>query len=180
MGRYVALLRGINVGGNNVIRMSALEACFEKQGFTDVATYIASGNVLFSSPDAGAGLARRIEAALEKAFDYQATVMLRSRKQMQEIVARAPRGFGADPANYRSDVIFLNAPLTAAAALKDVPLKEGVDTANAGPGVLYHARLIARASQSKLSRVVSMPMYKSMTIRNWNTTTTLLRLMEER
>src|SRR5438552_14543588 len=65
MARYVALLRGINVGGNNLIKMGALKACFEKQGFGDVATYIASGNVLFSESAAGAAkLAAGIEAAL--------------------------------------------------------------------------------------------------------------------
>jgi len=144
-----------------------------------VATYIASGNVVFSSPGAGAALARRIEEALGKAFGYQTWVMLRSQKQLQEIVRRAPPGFGADPAKYRSDVIFLNAPLTAASAIKSVLTREGVDTAHAGPGVLYFSRLGARASQSKLSRVMSLPIYKSMTIRNWNTTTALLRLMSE-
>ena len=51
MTTYVALLRGINVGGKNLIKMPALKACFEENGFEDVATYIQSGNVLFSSPE---------------------------------------------------------------------------------------------------------------------------------
>jgi uncharacterized protein (DUF1697 family) len=49
MARYVALLRGINVGGKNLIPMPALRACFEREGFADLATYIQSGNVLFAS-----------------------------------------------------------------------------------------------------------------------------------
>ena len=49
MTGYVALLRGINVGGNNLIRMPALKACFDAGGFEDVSTYIQSGNVLFRS-----------------------------------------------------------------------------------------------------------------------------------
>ena len=60
MPRYVALLRGINVGGNNLIKMTALKACFEEQGFADVVTYIQSGNVLFDARASGAAkLARR-------------------------------------------------------------------------------------------------------------------------
>ena len=51
MAQYVALLRGINVGGNNLIKMADLKACFEAQGFGNVATYIQSGNVLFTSDD---------------------------------------------------------------------------------------------------------------------------------
>ena len=53
MTTYVALLRGINVGGKNLIRMPALKACFEENGFEDVSTYIQSGNVLFATAEKG-------------------------------------------------------------------------------------------------------------------------------
>jgi uncharacterized protein (DUF1697 family) len=94
-------------------------------------------------------------------------------------VEGAPEGYGDDPATYRYDVIFLKAPLIAREALRRVPVRPDVDEVYAGRGVLYHSRLIARAAQSRLSRVVSMPIYQSMTIRNWNTTTRLLRMMDE-
>jgi uncharacterized protein (DUF1697 family) len=180
---YVALLRGINVGGKNPIRMPALKACFEAGGFQDVVTYIQSGNVVFRSAGSGSGstaLARRIEDLLVSAFpSYPASVVLRSHAQMRAVVNGAPTGYGSDPAAYRYDVIFLKQPLTASAALAQVPTREEVDEVAAGRGVLYHSRLIARATQSRLSKVVSMPIYQSMTIRNWNTTTTLLRMMDE-
>lgn len=176
--KYVALLRGINVGGNNLIRMTDLKACFEKQGFSGVATYIQSGNVLFTSDKPASMLAARIESVLARTFGYQASLVLRSKQQMQDIVEGAPDGFGAEPAAYRYDVIFLKPPLTAAAAMKSVRTRPGVDEAHAGTGVLYFSRLTSRASQSQLSRIVSLPIYQSMTIRNWNTTTTLLRLMD--
>ena len=71
MTTYVALLRGINVGGKNLIRMPALKACFEENGFEDVATYIQSGNVLFASSETrNAALTDRIEAMLAESFDY--------------------------------------------------------------------------------------------------------------
>jgi uncharacterized protein (DUF1697 family) len=179
MGRYVALLRGINVGGKNVIKMTALKACFEHAGFADVVTYIQSGNVVFTGGAEGcASLARRIGAALEATFNYRMSVVLRSRRQMQSVVQRAPEGFGKDPATYRYDVIFLKEPLTAATAMKEVRTKAGVDEAHGGQGVVYFSRLIRKASQSQLSKLVSLPVYQSMTIRNWNTTTKLLRLME--
>lgn len=180
MVRYVALLRGINVGGNNLIGMAALKACFERQGFRDVVTYIQSGNVVFSSAKSGGEtLVRSIEETLEATFRYRAVLVLKTRKQMQEIVARAPVGFGTDPTRYRYDVIFLRAPLTAILALKSVPTREGVDQAHGGVGVLYFSRLISKASQSQLARIVALPIYKNMTIRNWNTTTRLLRMMED-
>jgi uncharacterized protein (DUF1697 family) len=179
VGRYVALLRGINVGGKNLIKMTELKICLEKQGLRDVVTYIQSGNVLFTSADAGsAKLVRQIEAALVAAFDYRASVVLRSRKQLQDIVGRAPKGFGTQPDRFRYDVIYLKAPLSAAAAIKSVPTNPEVDQVHAGTGVLYFSRLISKATQSRLSRLISLPIYQSVTIRNWNTTTKLLHLME--
>jgi uncharacterized protein (DUF1697 family) len=181
MTRYVALLRGINVGGNNLIKMVELKLCFEELGFSGVSTYIQSGNVLFAAGRAAVPpLIRRIEAAIEKTFGCAACVVLRSREQMQDIVKRAPKGFGTMPEKRRYDVIFLKEPLTAAAAMKDVPLNPEVDEVVAGKGELYHSRLISKASQSRLSKLVSLPMYKNMTIRNWNTTSKLLHLMSEK
>ena len=180
MARYVALLRGINVGGKNPIPMAGLKACFEENGLDDVLTYIQSGNVVFSSPVSNqAELTRRIERIVRTTFaHYDASVVLRSRSQMRAIVDRAPKGFGAKPSKYRYDVVFLKAPLTAKTASKDVPIKEGVDRLWPGTGVLYSSRLISRATQSRFSRIVSLPTYQQMTIRNWNTTTKLLQLLE--
>jgi len=179
MPRYIALLRGINVGGNNIIKMTALKTCFETQGFADVATYIQSGNVLFRASASGAAkLAAGIEAALAATFNYKASIVLRSEAEMRSIVAGAPASFGTRPDKYRYDVIFLRAPLTAAAAVKDLPMKPGVDQAHAGRGVIYFSRLIAQATSSRLGKVVAMPMYKNMTIRNWNTTTKLLQVLD--
>jgi uncharacterized protein (DUF1697 family) len=177
---YVALLRGINVGGKNLIKMPELKACFEVGGFKEVVTYIQSGNVLFRSAGSGStARARRIEEMLTSTFGYQASVVLRSHGQMTAVVEGAPEGFGADPDEYRYDVIFLKEPLTARTALKSVSTRQGVDEVYAGRGVLYVSRLISRAAQSHLSKVVSLPIYQNMTIRNWNTTTTLLRMMGE-
>jgi uncharacterized protein (DUF1697 family) len=175
---YVALLRGINVGGRNLIRMPALKACFEADGFGDVATYIQSGNVLFTERAAKpAELTHRIERMLAEAFDYVPTVVVRSRAQMKAIVEKAPKGFGTQPAKYRYDVIFLKEPLKAGTAIKVLDPKPGVDEVHAGTGVIYSSRLDARATSSRLNKIVGSPIYPSITIRNWNTTTKLLALM---
>jgi len=179
MNAYVALLRGINVGGKNLIKMIDLKLCLEDAGFKDVHTYIQSGNVLFSAAGSDqVKLTKEIEDALSKTFTYESRVVVRSRKQMKDIVTHAPKGFGSDPATYRYDVIFLKEPLSAAKAMKSVATKEGVDQAFAGKGVLYFSRLSSRATQSKLARIITLPMYQSMTIRNWNTTTKLLSMLE--
>lgn len=176
---YVALLRGINVGGNNLIPMADLRACFVEKGFANVTTYIQSGNVIFTTTDhKRAALVARIESALGTRFAYRATVVVRSHDEMRAIVEHAPPGFGKRPELFRYDVLFLKDPLTAAAAIAAVPVKEGVDEVHAGKRVLYYSRLISKATQSRMAKIVSLPIYKSLTIRNWNTTTKLLQRMD--
>ena len=178
---YLALLRGINVGGKNVIRMADLRGCFEAHGFSDAVTYIQSGNVIFREPATALGsLATRIEDMLAAAFGYEARVVLRTREQVQAVVTEAPPAFGSEPKLYRYDTIFMRAPLTLAAAMEVIPARPGVDAVWPGPDVLYYSRLISKASRSHLSRLVSMRIYQDMTVRNWNTTSRLLRLMNER
>jgi uncharacterized protein (DUF1697 family) len=178
--RYVALLRGINVGGKNLIKMTALAALFDELGFGDVVTYIQSGNVVFSAPAGDRdALEARIEEALSREFKYESRIVAVSREELKSAVAGAPKGFGADPATYRYDVIFLKRPLTAAAAIARIPTREGVDSAGAGEQVLYFSRLAAKASQSRFPRVTQLPEYRYMTIRNWNTVTKLLSMMSD-
>ena len=178
---FIALLRGINVGGNNRIAMADLRACVEATGAADVATYIQSGNVLFDGgPTSGATWRSRFEMALSERFGYAATVVVRSHAQLQATVKGAPRGYGDEPDAYLYDVLFLVEPLTADEVVATVPVREEVDEIAAGDGVVYHRRLAARATQSRFSKVVGMPIYKSMTIRNWRTTTKLLGMLDER
>jgi len=176
---YVALLRGINVGTNNRIRMPDLRACFEAGGFDDVTTYIQSGNVVFEAASARITVARTIEALLADRFGYPARIVLRSAPQMRAIVRDAPPRFGARP-THRYDVVFLREPVTAAAAMRDLPVRAGVDDVRPGRGVLYVARPTGELARSRLTKLVGTPIYESMTIRNWRTTTKLLAVMDAR
>jgi uncharacterized protein (DUF1697 family) len=63
--------------------------------------------------------------------------------------------------------------------MKSVPTTPGVDGVHAGTGVLYFSRLIAKATQSRLNKIISSPIYPSVTIRNWNTTTKLRSMMDQ-
>jgi uncharacterized protein (DUF1697 family) len=177
--QYLVLLRGINVGGNNIIKMVDLKACFENMGCTDVATFIQSGNVVFKAAEKDkAKLTTKIESGLSERFSYKSRIVTVTYKELKRVVKEAPTGFGNDLDNYRCDVIFLKEPLTVKEAMKNVRVKEGVDNAFAGKTVLYFSHLTSRASQSHLTKIITLPMYQNMTIRNWNTTTKLLALME--
>ena len=177
--QYVALLRGINVGGRNKVAMADLRAAFEDGGFEAVSTYIQSGNVLFRSAAAAKSLEDAIEGLLERRFGVPLVVVVRSHAQLRKVINKAPRGFGAEPGAYHSDVVFLKGPLTAKQAMAVVELRDGVDQAWPGDGVVYFARLSAKRTQSRMSRIVGTPEYKQMTIRSWTTTTKLLDLLDE-
>jgi uncharacterized protein (DUF1697 family) len=178
--RYVALLRGVNVGGKNRVPMADLRAAVEADGHTAVATYIASGNVLFESTAPAKELEDRLEAALERQFGIPLVVVVRSHQQLRAVVEKAPAGFGTQPDTYHSDAVFLKAPLTATQAMGVVQCKEGVDQAWPGTGVIYFARLSAKRVQSRMGKIIGTPEYQRMTIRSWTTTTKLLALLDDR
>jgi uncharacterized protein (DUF1697 family) len=176
--KYLALLRGINVGGNNLINMADLRQCLEDTGFNKVSTYIQSGNVLFeSSARDPARVAGKMERALSARFGYTALVVLLSEEELEAVIEGAPEHFGTDPESYRYDVIFLRSPFQAPEVLPTVKLKPGVDEAFANQHAIYCWRLISKASQSSLPKLIAHPAYKSMTIRNWNTTSKLHQLI---
>ncbi len=176
--RYVALLRGINVGGNNIIKMAALRAAFERSGFTDVTTYIASGNVLFCAPSTPKPkLTLAIEKMLSETFAYASCVVVVSAKELARVIDEIPAQFGSDATRFHYDVIFVKEPLTTAEALAEVTAHPEVDAVAVGKHALYFRRLKARATSSHLAKIVGRPVYKSLTIRNWNTTKKLSEMI---
>jgi uncharacterized protein (DUF1697 family) len=177
--RYLALLRGINVGGKNLIAMADLRSAFVTAGFDDVSTYIASGNVLFRTERPGASLQDEIEGMLRKRFGIPLVVVVRSHRQLRAVVAKAPADFLALTGTHHRDAVFLRSPLTSPQAMKVVRLRDGVDQAWAGAGVVYFARLSAERQRSLMSKIVGTPAYQLMTIRSWSTTTRLLTLLQE-
>jgi uncharacterized protein (DUF1697 family) len=161
--------------------MPDLRRIFEEAGCMDVTTYIQSGNVLFESKlNKTELLGCSVEEALTKEFTGTFPVVVLNHKQLESVVKNAPPGFGDDAARYRYDVAFVRPPARAQVILPTISLKRGVDEAFEGNGVLYFKRLTSRATQSHLPRLTRNAAYGSLTIRNWNTTTQLCRLISSR
>jgi uncharacterized protein (DUF1697 family) len=177
--RYVALLRGINVGGKNKVVMADLRDAFTGAGFGDVSTYIASGNVLLRTERPAKALEDEIECVLEERFGIPLVVVVRSHRQIRAVVDQAPVDFVALDGTHHRDAAFLKSPLTPAKAMGVVQLREGVDQAWAGTGVVYFARLSAERQRSLMPKLVGIPDYQLMTIRNWSTTTKVLALLDD-
>jgi uncharacterized protein (DUF1697 family) len=181
MPRYVVLLRGINVGGKNKLSMSALKACLEELGYANVSTYINSGNVVLDSRKSAAAIEAEIEKELPKRFKLDSElirVLALSKATFKAMATGGPKGFGEEPGKYHSDAIFLMRGLKLKDAVGAFDPREGVDAFWPGKGVIYHQRLSAQRTKSKLNKMLATPHYKSMTIRNWTTTSKLLEMLD--
>jgi uncharacterized protein (DUF1697 family) len=180
MTSYLALIRGINVGGKNRVPMAELRSTLEGLGYDRVSTYIASGNALLRSAKSAVAIASEIETALPCHFKLDSElvkVLVLSEDQLRQVVEDKPDGFGDQPGKYHSDAIFLM-DIAPADAMTVFSPREGVDRVWPGKGVVYSERLSAERTKSRLGRIVLSPLYKSMTIRSWSTTTKLLQLLD--
>lgn len=178
MNTYIVLVRGINVGGKNMLPMAGLRTCLEELGFSQVTTYIASGNVILGSDRNPSAVQKIIEDALPKSFKLDSElikVLVLTPRELQAVVDNKPQGFGDQPDKYHYDAVFLmDINLSDALAVFDPRM--GVDRIWPGTGVIYSERLSAERTRSRLSKIIGTQVYKSMTIRNWNTVTKLLAL----
>ena len=179
--KYVALLRGINVGGKNKVPMAALKKCLEELGFTNVATYIASGNVILESDKPVDEIKAQLEKALPECFkldDEIIKILVLTRNQLQNIIDNRPEGFGDQPETYHSDALLLMG-IDSASVMPLFNPREGVDKVWPGDGVIYSQRLSSQRTRSRLNKIMATPAYKSMTIRSWNTTIKLLEILKK-
>ena len=178
MEQYIALLRGINVGGKNKISMPLLKAAFEKHGFSDVRTYINSGNVIFSCVQtertALQAVCRKIIA---DTFSLDIALSIVLPNELAEALDNAPAWWDAD-ADSKHNAIFVIAPATAETVLACIgetkPDYERI--AHAGQ-VLFWSAPIQTFSRTRLTKVVTTSLSTDITIRNANTTKKLLQLV---
>jgi uncharacterized protein (DUF1697 family) len=175
--RYVALLRGINVGGKSIVRMADLKECIEELGYDNVSTFIASGNVFFETPErAAAKLESAIERALERRFQLPITVVVRSRAEVGRIVKAIPAKWIGDE-SVRVYVAFLRRTRDGRKLARELRPREGVDQLVATKSALMWATRRDALTRSGLQKLPSSAAYKDMTLRNLNTTLKLHELL---
>lgn len=181
MNTFAILIRGINVGGKNIIPMARLKRCLEELGFSNVSTLIASGNVILTSDKYADEIQFQVGKALSESFKLDSAVvkvLVLTRERLQAVIENKPEGFGEQPEKYHSDAIFLIG-IDSAHIMSVFDPKEGVDKVWPGDGVIYSQRLSALRTKSRLNRIIGTPAYQSMTIRNWSTTTKLFKLLKD-
>ena len=170
--RWVALLRGVNLGARNKVPMAELRALLEEAGYGNVSTYIASGNVLLEGPRGRSAIAGELERLIAHAFSVDTTAVMRTPKELAAVVAGHP--FGADTS--RSHVVFLAARPAAAAVRRLDDSDHSPDRAVLdGPNVYvqYPAGVQgSRLSAARLERLLEV----AGTHRNWRTVAALAEL----
>ena len=175
---YVALLRGINVGGKNKVDMKQLKAAFEDAGMTSVRTYINSGNVIFSSTNRSrARLTKLLEDATALTCGFHVDVLVRDLKEMRAVVKALPKTWVND-ATMKCDVMFLWDDVARASVVKELSIKPELEEVKYVAGALIWRVDRNKLNRSGQMRLVGTPLYKRMTIRNCNTTRKLLEIME--
>jgi uncharacterized protein (DUF1697 family) len=175
--RYVALLRGINVGGKTLLKMAALKKCVEELGFDDVSTYIASGNVLFESSERDtAKLETRIERAIEDRFRLPVRVIVLDRAAYARIVKAIPRRW-LDDASVRANVAFVHRRTDAKQVVRELEPDPAVEEVVAIKGAILWATKRDALNRSVMRKLIGGAAYKELTVRNLNTTLKLQELI---
>ena len=164
---YVALLRGVNVGGSGRVPMKELRELFELLGYEDVRTLIQSGNVIFRAAEKPSP--STLQAAIAERFQVTSPVVLRTSSELVKIIRSDPFG-DADRAFLH--VGFMVAPVPAA-ELAALDVERFAPERIAASGSELYFRLPGGMGNSKLASYVNRRLGGSMTIRNWNTVTTL-------
>jgi uncharacterized protein (DUF1697 family) len=176
---FVALLRGINVGGNNLIRMDELEACFRALGHSEVSTYINSGNVIFrSASNDGRGHEAEIETTLEPRFSTRIRVVVRDLAQIESVLEHM-RQIWNETSDEKRNVIFLTSEIDREDLLSGLEIQPELESVRYFPGVLLwsaNKRHLTRSTMLKLGR---MAIYQGMTVRSPNTTHRIYELMRK-
>ncbi|MDO3675623.1 DUF1697 domain-containing protein [Paenibacillus ehimensis] len=174
---YTALLRGINVGGNNKVDMKILKKSFEQAGMKNVVTYINSGNIIFTTAGHSKDeLAHILEEAILDTFGLHIKVLVLSLEDMKKVMSSLPESWTNDD-KMRSDVLFLWEDINDESVLDKLTFKPEIETVKYAPGAILWAIDKINVTKGSMTKLVGTKLYQQMTIRNVNTTRKIYELM---
>ncbi|MDQ7814577.1 MAG: DUF1697 domain-containing protein [Patescibacteria group bacterium] len=166
--RYVALLRGINVGKTKRIEMKRLKALFETLGYFDVSTYINSGNIVFEAKKAQKTVRSEVENALKKEFGILIPTLVKTDKEMRKIADAIPAAWKNDD-KQRTDVAYLFDKADNKKTIDELPVKHDyIDILYVKGALIWNVKRL-NYNKSHLNKLIAHPLYQSMTVRNVNT-----------
>jgi len=179
MTTYICFLRGVNVGGNKLLKMAELKLLFDSLKLRDAKTYLQSGNVVFRSDETDrAVLTRRIEDGIRKKSGMEVKIILRTTDDLRKVIAANP--IAPEDRNPSALVVaFLGGPISDTAKALLTSLKIPSEELHFGQQELY-LYFTAGMADSKLSNALTeKKLGVNVTARNWNTVNALLKMGEE-
>lgn len=179
MPKYVALLRGINVSGQKIIKMDKLRSIFESMDYKNVITYIQSGNVIFDCEEGDPAVVRdRIVSELKGQLTFDIPVVIRTLEELHEVVENTPYQIVNAEANEQRYITFLSHPATDAAIAKLETFQNEVDEFHV-KGLTVYLLIHKNYGESKFSNnFIEKKLGVSATTRNWETVNKLIQLAE--
>ena len=176
---YVALLRGINVGGNNKVDMKLLKETFEGAGMNSVTTYINSGNVIFvDMKHSKEEISKILEEVIFRNFNLYIKVLVRSINDFESIIKNIPESWKNDK-SMRSDVLFLWEEIDRKIVLDELKLNSEKDNVIYVPGVILWSLDKKNINKSGMNKLIGTKVYKKITVRNVNTTRRIYEIMKK-
>ncbi len=165
---YIALLRGINVGGNHKVEMKRLKTLFESSGCTHVSTYINSGNVFFESIETRENLQKKVETDLRDMFGFDIPLLIKTKHEIKKIADAIPETW-QNNSEQKTDVAYLFRELDSAETVDILPVKKEFINIKYVKGAIIWNVKRENLNKSRLAKIVSLKVYRSMTVRNVNT-----------
>jgi uncharacterized protein (DUF1697 family) len=166
--KYVALLRGINAGTLRRVEMGTLRQLFERLGYTQVSSYLNSGNILFDAGEDASEIHRKVETSLKEELGFEIPTLIKSDTELQGILNAIPATWQNDSMQ-RTDVAFLFPEIDTEKILSDLPVKRDFINLRYIPGAVIWNLDRKNLNKSHLSKIISHPHYQLMTVRNVNT-----------
>ena len=176
--KYLALIRGINVGGKNLIKMSELTKTFGKCGFDNVVPVIQSGNIIFESNESTLMVRDKLEAELSNLIKSDIFVIIRTKQDIDIIMSEAPDEWRT-PVDLRMYIAFIREPKSTADLMVEAEPKPGIDSLKPGKGVVYLSTKLSQKSHSGLLKLLSKSIYQDLTIRSYSTLQKIAELISK-
>lgn len=166
--KYIALLRGINVGGHKRVEMKKLRALFESLGCINVSTYINSGNILFESGERQENLHNKVAISLQREFGFDIPTLIKTYQEIKKIADAIPNTWQND-SEQKTDVAYLFKEIDFKEIVDLLPIKKEFIALKYVEGAIIWNVKRKDVNKSHLTQIIAHELYQSMTVRNVNT-----------
>lgn len=166
--KYIALLRGINVGGHKKVEMKRLKSLLENMGYFNVKTYLNSGNALFETDENLEQTKIELSKIMAEEFGFEIPTLIKSEEEIKKIASIIPNEW-QNNSEQKTDVAYLFPEIDSKETVDKIPVKrEYVDFIYVKGAIVWHI-MKKDYNKSQLNKIVSHKFYKQMTVRNVNT-----------